>query len=550
MRRLECKSGTAAVRLLSLRLASLIPSGLRRLAVVLAVVLLSACDGGIVGSQTRTTGWGVGGVSFVTAGASVPASAGQVPAPPRGYHPHTVRQEELLAKMRSPIDIEVFEKFVTQNFPDGGGGEGGASGPTLLSYTDVYGAEYVCGPASLLDEDTHYEAAENSRVGAAGAVEDDGRDEQVPSGTLVNDDPPSSAEPGHQLDYLASVCAELRKGWWTYRWCHLGEVRQFHLEGNKRTQDWSLGSFDEIATQVLNGDSSETAEDQNPLPASRTKPPAHMFTGGQQCDETSAGRKSQVHFSCCDPAKVKAAAPRPSTKKKGATAGETKRKRQHGGAGQPHGEDVVAALISVEEPEVCSYVLNICTKHACARDAEAAATSIEGLLAPLKGSCFRRQDGWWTYEFCHGKHLRQMHIHVEEDGSSTTHEVQSSYDLGVMTSAEAQPVDASEEAKRVIRPASSPDTVAYAVPYGNGANCEITGGPRAAEIHYVCMGVESPTHLVSVKEDSTCHYIAVVHTPYLCQHPKFSAIQEQTVRISCRLRAATTTVAEHLGPQS
>ncbi|KAA3486046.1 protein OS-9-like protein [Gossypium australe] len=35
------------------------------------------------------------------------------------------------------------------------------------------------------------------------------------------------------------------------------------------------------------------------------------------------------------------------------------------------------------------------------------------LLEVLKNQCFIRQEGWWSYEFCYQKQLRQLHL--EED---------------------------------------------------------------------------------------------------------------------------------------
>nr|AFK33913.1 unknown [Lotus japonicus] len=32
------------------------------------------------------------------------------------------------------------------------------------------------------------------------------------------------------------------------------------------------------------------------------------------------------------------------------------------------------------------------------------------LLEVLKGPCFLRQEGWWSYEFCYQKRLRQLHL--------------------------------------------------------------------------------------------------------------------------------------------
>ena len=36
-----------------------------------------------------------------------------------------------------------------------------------------------------------------------------------------------------------------RAGWWTYRWCHEEEIRQFHVANDGAVEtDWSLGTFD------------------------------------------------------------------------------------------------------------------------------------------------------------------------------------------------------------------------------------------------------------------------------------------------------------------
>ncbi|GJP47106.1 hypothetical protein CLOM_g6341 [Closterium sp. NIES-68] len=39
----------------------------------------------------------------------------------------------------------------------------------------------------------------------------------------------------------------------------------------------------------------------------------------------------------------------------------------------------------------------------------------------MKGlPCFYRQDGWWTYEFCYKKHIRQMHIEQQDGENKVT----------------------------------------------------------------------------------------------------------------------------------
>ena len=60
--------------------------------------------------------------------------------------------------------------------------------------------------------------------------------------------------------------------------------------------------------------------------------------------------------------------------------------------------------------------------NASATDGDAEAT-VEDVLKPLEGRCFYRIEGWWTYEFCHMKKIRQYH---QEDKKVTNE-----YNLGV-----------------------------------------------------------------------------------------------------------------------
>jgi len=52
--------------------------------------------------------------------------------------------------------------------------------------------------------------------------------------------PKTLAEALGQLD---GSCAYLNQGWWTYEWCHRRHVRQFHLEAQARSPEWSLGDY-------------------------------------------------------------------------------------------------------------------------------------------------------------------------------------------------------------------------------------------------------------------------------------------------------------------
>ena len=53
------------------------------------------------------------------------------------------------------------------------------------------------------------------------------------------------------------------------------------------------------------------------------------------------------------------------------------------------------------------------------RDQKAKRLPLSQLLKPLDGACFIRIEGWWTYELCFGKHMRQFHT----EGDQVTNDI-------------------------------------------------------------------------------------------------------------------------------
>ena len=67
-------------------------------------------------------------------------------------------------------------------------------------------------------------------------------------------------------------------------------------------------------------------------------------------------------------------------------------------------------------------------------------------LLPLKGTCFYRLEGWWTYEFCYMKGIRQFHQEKVKGAANAkagqeATQVTQDYTLG------SWPADAAESAK-------------------------------------------------------------------------------------------------------
>ncbi|XP_041610430.1 endoplasmic reticulum lectin 1 isoform X5 [Vulpes lagopus] len=99
-------------------------------------------------------------------------------------------------------------------------------------------------------------------------------------------------------------------------------------------------------------------------------------------------------------------------------------------------------------------------------------------------------ESYWTYEVCHGKHIRQYH-EEKESGQIPTKNIE-----GQMTPY-------------------------YPVGMGNGTPCSLKQNrPRSSTVMYICHP-ESKHEILSVAEVTTCEYEVVILTPLLCNHPKY-----------------------------
>ena len=152
--------------------------------------------------------------------------------------------------------------------------------------------------------------------------------------------------------------------------------------------------------------------------------------------------------------------------------------------------------------------------------------------------------GWWVYELCPGRYIRQFHevsLLDRVTGAATTH-TESEHILG---NYQAEILETDEpEYKSVVNVTSTKAKSSSHVKNGNGAYFvqEYEGGDlcdhedvtdsaikagkvekggiyRAATIKYSCGAKMQMT----VKEDSTCHYVVEVVIPALCEHPLFQA---------------------------
>lgn len=174
-----------------------------------------------------------------------------------------------------------------------------------------------------------------------------------------------------------------------------------------------------------------------------------------------------------------------------------------------------ATVTSVDEVMLHQYDVRVATPLACRATAEWQAKQ---LLAPLQGQCFRRAEGWWTYELCFERHLRQFH--KDKDGRTDE------YMLGEFGLEENARL---EKAGQLLSRDKNTGRPVLQQAYSGGTHCGVRDEPRSASVHFLCAHQHnsdlasggSPTSILSVTESPSCSYIVRVHTPLLCGHPHF-----------------------------
>ncbi|CAA7022934.1 unnamed protein product [Microthlaspi erraticum] len=139
------------------------------------------------------------------------------------------------------------------------------------------------------------------------------------------------------------------------------------------------------------------------------------------------------------------------------------------------------------------------------------------LLELLNEKCLIRQEGWWSYEFCHQKEVKQLHV----DGEKVVQE----FYLGIFD----------PEATAAFNQNVSADALQryHSHIYTNGTICDLTGTPREVEVRFVC--AETKAMVTSITELSTCKYALTVQCPTLCKHPLFQLEKPVSHTIHCNL---------------
>ncbi|ORZ04887.1 hypothetical protein BCR42DRAFT_457031 [Absidia repens] len=184
------------------------------------------------------------------------------------------------------------------------------------------------------------------------------------------------------------------------------------------------------------------------------------------------------------------------------------------------------------------------------------------LLEPLENAClYHNPHGYWTYEYCHGRHVRQFHIDastVNNGGDKIIVDGKSSYILGTFphhqdnsnadslstytnNNNESPPSLQQQQEHSILGKKPSPVSFDHATAqsissttlrhiagrgsqqqqqvlvqhWTDGSKCDITNQPRTIDIQFQCAG-QDMDHIAYFEEVSTCHYHMTIATPRLC----------------------------------
>ncbi|CAB9514116.1 Protein OS-9 homolog [Seminavis robusta] len=387
-------------------------------------------------------------------------------------------------------------------------------------------------------------------------------------------------ETQRRLKKLEGVCSQIHLGWWSYEWCYDQTITQFHIHvdsasaGLELRDVTSLGKFSERKFQMAHQFGLYTGNDGLFTPNNKLAEEepelarvVDVYSKGDVCDATGEPRKTNVKYFCCSD--------RLMEKYKGPVLRN----------GNPLSSKIVSIVNLLEDPEqVCTYTITVCTPLLCE---DVNSDDDDGLLFDLAAESAAKQQqkrtlskkkkkknetirdildrvvgkicvqsstpaGWWSYEYCHKKHVRQFHesisINVETGMASTgTEDI---YMLGFYNEDNDSYPD-EDEWKYLVNTTISPTGSGSGAVSGGSAGdtqivsylkAEFTGGDvcddsdvtdaaikagsvgngrieRSCSIQYSCGSAFD----VKVNEDHTCHYIVEVSIPDLCHHPLFKA---------------------------
>lgn len=156
---------------------------------------------------------------------------------------------------------------------------------------------------------------------------------------------------------------------------------------------------------------------------------------------------------------------------------------------------------------------------------ERSSALMQSLLDQLSDRCFYTNEGWWTYELCYKRQVRQMHI---EDNVIQTAFLLGTFDeegTASMFANSSLPFKDERTAKGDVRYTAQLMT--------GGTQCDMADVSRSAEVRFLCNQHSERSFISSVREPETCQYVIKFTTPVLCEHPAFQSGKHDVHTIQC-----------------
>jgi endoplasmic reticulum lectin 1 len=161
-------------------------------------------------------------------------------------------------------------------------------------------------------------------------------------------------------------------------------------------------------------------------------------------------------------------------------------------------------------------------------------TEVQTLLESLhsKKLCAYRLDPYWTYELCHGTHLRQYHD-MKVGGKKA---ILQEYYLGYYHPAN-QDILTDSDGKQLVKihykTIDNKKTPMLPVRYTDGTACDINSNqPRETTVYYIC-DERGNDGILNFEEISTCYYEMTIASRWLCKLPSFSPSEPNRHSINC-----------------
>jgi hypothetical protein len=255
-------------------------------------------------------------------------------------------------------------------------------------------------------------------------------------------------------------------------------------------------------------------------------------------------------------------------------------------------------LVSVKEEKKCHYILDVCTNVLCDDWVDSAKGTIQSVIKSqsegihtdgnrtqfqkeesirhiidtalgAKPLCLKKEEGFWTYNFCHKDSIFQVHDQIDidiEKGAILTVEAEK-FTIGYYDKNSSESYPNESEIDHVYHPDGRPilsqdgadlrslarqkvgaPGAYYAQEYSGGDICDGAGVTewakkagksfgddgyvmhRATTVRFFC---GKRLQLARIYEDSICHYIMDITIPALCFHEYFDIPQVKKHAVKC-----------------